>query len=134
MVYSEALAARIRTLLGGGDDVVEKKMFGGIAFMVDGNMACGVLGEDLMARIGPDKYDEALARPHARPMDFTGRPLRNMVYVAPAGTRTAPMLERWVDESVAFARSRPAKKRAKKPAVPRSRSARKNRDGRARRA
>jgi hypothetical protein len=87
-------------------------MFGGLAFMVSGGMACGVVGDELMARVGPRRYEEALRRPHARPMDFTGRPLRGMVYVGADGIRTAAALKKWIREVVAFAE-------APKPTSPR---------------
>jgi TfoX/Sxy family transcriptional regulator of competence genes len=105
MAYSEKLADRIRAALDGRDDVVEKRMFGGVAFMVAGSMACGIVGNDLMARVGADRYDEALARPHARLMEFTGRPLRGFVLVDARGIRTAATLQRWVGEAVGFATS-----------------------------
>ena len=100
MAYDEVLAERIRTALRGRDDVVEKKMFGGITFMVVGRMACGVVHDDLMVRVGRDGYDEAIAQPHARPMDFTGKPMQGMVYVAPAGVASDDDLRRWVDRAV----------------------------------
>jgi len=103
MAYDEALAERIRGVLRGRDDVQERKMFGGIAFMVAGRMACGVIRDDLMVKVGPEANDEALAQPHTRPMDFTGRPMRGMVYVAPAGVATDAELERWVERAVSFA-------------------------------
>ena len=103
MAYDEALADRIRGTLKGRDDVEERKMFGGIAFMVAGRMACGVIRDDLMVKVGPDANDEALAEPHTRPMDFTGRPMRGMVYVAPAGVATDADLERWVQRAASFA-------------------------------
>ena len=109
MAYDEELAERIRGALGGGDDVTERKMFGGIAFMVAGNMACGVIRDDLMVRVGPEAHDEALAQPHTRIMDFSNRPMRGMVYVAPDGLRTDTELARWVDAGARFARSLPAK-------------------------
>jgi TfoX/Sxy family transcriptional regulator of competence genes len=103
MAYDEALADRIRRMLATRDDVEERRMFGGIAFMVAGRMACGVIHDDLMVRVGPDGHDDALAQPHARPMDFTGRPMRGMVYVAPAGIATDEGLARWVDRAVTVA-------------------------------
>ena len=109
MAYDEHLAARIRTILTGVDAVTERKMFGGIAFMVGGNMACGVIRDDLMARVGADGHDEALAEPHARPMDFGVRPMRGMVSVAPEGVDADADLERWVRRCVAFATSLPPK-------------------------
>src|SRR5688572_6830242 len=113
MAYDEKLADRIRAALAGRDDVIEKKMFGGLAFMVADSMACGVVGSDLMARVGPDLYEAALSRPHARVMDFTGRPLKGLVLVGVAGIRTAAMLKKWIDEAVAFAVDSPKRKAAK---------------------
>ena len=81
MMYSEVLAARVRTSLAGQNGLEEKRMFGGLTFMVNGNMCCGVLNDYLVVRVGPDRFADALSRPHARPMDFTGRPLKGMVYV-----------------------------------------------------
>jgi TfoX/Sxy family transcriptional regulator of competence genes len=83
--------------------VVEKKMFGGLTFMVAGKMACGVVHDDLMVRVGPDGDEAALAEPHTRPMDFTGRPMRGMVYVDPAGLATDADLGHWVDRAVRVA-------------------------------
>jgi hypothetical protein len=102
MSYDEKLAARIRSQLSGRRDVVEKKMFGGLCFMVGGAMCCGLTKTDFMVRVGPAQYEEALAQPHARPMDFTGRPLKGMVYVAPQGLRTDAALGRWLQRGLAF--------------------------------
>lgn len=110
----ETLVDRVRHALDARDDVEEKRMFGGVCFMVAGKMACGVSGADLMVRVAPDGYDRALSRAHARPMDFTGRPLKNFLFVGPEGVRTSASLRKWVDESVAFATSlaaKPARKR-----------------------
>jgi hypothetical protein len=85
MAYDEKLAQRVRQALSGQDGIVEKKMFGGLAFMLHGNMSVGVEKDRLMVRVGPDRYDEALARPHARPMDFTGRPMKGFCVRAPGG-------------------------------------------------
>jgi TfoX/Sxy family transcriptional regulator of competence genes len=109
MAYDEALAERIRGALAGRDGLTERKMFGGIAFMLNGNMACGIVGDDLMVRVGADGHDDALAQPHARPMDFAGRPMRGMIYVAPAGIEADANLQRWVDRGAAFAGSLPPK-------------------------
>ena len=89
MPFDPGLAERIRDVMAERHDVVEKRMFGGIAFMVSGHMCCGVATEDLMVRVGPDRYAEALAHPHAREMDFTRKPLKGYVYVAPAGLEDA---------------------------------------------
>jgi TfoX/Sxy family transcriptional regulator of competence genes len=100
--YDEKLAARVRALLAKRDDVVEKKMFGGLCFMVGGAMCCGLTKTDFMVRVGAEQYDEALAQPHVRPMDFTGRPLKGMVYVSPEGLRTNAALARWVRRGLDF--------------------------------
>lgn len=103
MAYDEALAARVRRELDtAGEEVVERRMFGGLCFMVRGAMCCGVLRDELIVRVGPDRHDEALAQPHTRVFDFTGRPSRGMVYVEPAQTRTADDLARWVRMGLAF--------------------------------
>jgi TfoX/Sxy family transcriptional regulator of competence genes len=107
--YDETLAARIRVVLGDRTDVVEKKMFGGLCFMVGGAMCCGLTKSDFMVRVGADQYDDALAQPHARPMDFTGKPLAGMVYVAPEGLRTRSALAKWVGRGVSFVSSLPPK-------------------------
>jgi TfoX/Sxy family transcriptional regulator of competence genes len=102
MSYDEELAQRTRAILASRDDVIEKKMFGGLAFMVRGHMCVGIVDRELMVRIGPDAYETALADSHARPMDFTGKPLRGMVYVQAAGLRTAAGLRSWVDRGLRF--------------------------------
>ena len=109
MAYDEGLAQRVREALSGDAGVVEKRMFGGLAFMIRGNMCCGVVGEDLMVRVGPEAYEQALALPFARPMDFTGRPLTGFVYVGPDGCSEDGDLAGWVKRALAFARSLPAK-------------------------
>ena len=109
MAYDEVLAGRIRTILTDEETLTERKMFGGIAFMVAGNMACGVIRDDFMARVGPDGHDDALTRPHVRPMEVGSRPMRGMVSVGPAGTRSDADLAAWVRRCVAFARSLPPK-------------------------
>lgn len=109
MAYDEALAERIRQVLAEQDAVSERKMFGGIAFMVGGNMACGVIRDDLMVRVGPDAHDAAVAEPHVRPMDFGHRPMRGMVYVDPDGVRSPDDLARWVRAGALVAASLPRK-------------------------
>ncbi len=109
MAYDEGLAQRIREAFGGQPGVVEKKMFGGIAFMVQGNMSVGVIGDVLMVRVGPEGHNGALTRPHTRPMDFTGRPMKGFIYVDEAGIEADGDLQAWVDRGVAYARSLPAK-------------------------
>lgn len=112
MSYDETTAERVRRILSRRRDVVEKKMFGGLCFMVNGGMCCGLTSAAFMVRVGPDRYDEALAQPHARPMDFTGRPLAGMVYVDAKGYRTDAALAKWVQRGVDFVSARPTKKPA----------------------
>ena len=90
-------------------NVTEKKMFGGVAFMVAGNMCCGVNKDDLMLRVGADGHDAALRRPHARPMDFTGRPMKSMVFVDAAAVAGDADLRGWIDTALEFARTLPPK-------------------------
>ena len=110
MAYDEALATRVRDTIGERPDVTERKMFGGLAFMTGGNMACGVVGDELMVRVGPDAYDDALSRPHVRLMDFTGRPMRGMVMVGRDGIASDKWLREWVEAGLAFATSLPPKR------------------------
>ncbi len=109
MAYDEGLAQRIRDVLAGHPALVEKKMFGGVGFMLHGNMACGVNGDDLIVRVGPERYDQALMQPHARPFDFTGRPMKGWVMVGPEGYESDEDLESWVQQGVDFALSLPPK-------------------------
>jgi TfoX/Sxy family transcriptional regulator of competence genes len=109
MAYDELLAERIRAALAGRDNVTEQKMFGGIAFMVNGRMAVGVTGDELMVRVGAEAHDAAVARPYTRPMDFTGRPMRGFVSIDPAGVVDDADLARWVEEGAAFAAAQPPK-------------------------
>lgn len=109
MAYNEDLAARVRKALGRRKGVKEQKMFGGLAFMLRGHMCCGVLDDELMLRLGPDLAAKALNRAHTRPVDFTGRVMKSMIMVAPAGHKTDAALKTWVDEAAGFAASLPPK-------------------------
>ncbi|MGQ0537053.1 MAG: TfoX/Sxy family protein [Methanobacteriota archaeon] len=109
MAYDEVLAERVRAALHGRGEIDARKMFGGIAFMARGKMFAGIVGDDLMVRVGPERHEEALGRPHTRPMDFTRRPMRGYVFVARAGLRTKRQLAAWLDWG--FAASERAKKR-----------------------
>ncbi|TME59152.1 MAG: TfoX/Sxy family protein [Chloroflexi bacterium] len=109
MAYNEALANRLREALARERGVDEIKMMGGLCFMIDGHMALGIVGTELMIRVGPDGYEHALARMHAREMDFTGRSMRGFVFVEPAGIRTKRSLASWVALAAAFAKSLPPK-------------------------
>ena len=108
MAYDEQLAGRIRTVLADRADVREQRMFGGLTFMVGGNMCCGVHGNELIVRLDPDHEEDALARPHARPMDLTGRRMRGFITVHPDGVK-GNRLNQWVREAVARAESLPPK-------------------------
>ena len=110
MAFDEGLAELIRATLEGDPEISERKMFGGLAFMSSGNMCVGVIGDELMVRVGPDGYEPALAQAHAREMDFTGRPMRGMVYVEAAGIARDDDLDRWVQRGLDFARSLPPKR------------------------
>ncbi|MGH9368653.1 MAG: TfoX/Sxy family protein [Thermoanaerobaculia bacterium] len=105
----EKLVARVRRSLRRGAPAEERRMFGGVAFLLRGHMCCGVIGRDLMVRVGPEGYEEVLRKPHARPMDFTGRPLPGFVYVGPAGLRSAPALSAWIARGVGFVATLPRK-------------------------
>jgi TfoX/Sxy family transcriptional regulator of competence genes len=115
MAYDEKLAERIRTILANRPDVEERRMFGGVAFMVRGHMSAGVVGPTLMVRHGPQDADALLRKPHARPMDFTGRPMRGFLYVDPPGTKTAAALGTWIRRATAWAESQPPKALGKRP-------------------
>ena len=109
MAYSESLAARLREHFQGRSDIVEKKMFGGVAFMLNGHMCVGINEDMLMARVGPDRYEEALSRPHAGEMDFTGRSLKGFVYVGPEGIESDEALSGWISLCEAFISTLPPK-------------------------
>jgi hypothetical protein len=118
MAYDEELAERVRAALGSVPGVTEIKMFGGLCYTVGGNMAVGVTGQDLMVRLDPESADAALADPGARPMDFTGRPMRGFVFVGPEGFGTDRSMKEWVDRGVAFASSLPPKRPKSKKRSP----------------
>ena len=113
MAFDEALAHRLRRLFARLPDSSERRMFGGLCFLVSGRMCCGIVGRDLVVRVGAEGHDDALRRPHTRPMDFTGRPMRGFAYVSPAGCRTAQDLSAWVKRAVRYARSVPRRLRTK---------------------
>lgn len=117
MPYDEKLADRIRQAVGPRPDVTEKQMFGGVAFLLDGKMFVGIVKEDLMVRVGPERYEAALAEAHVRPMDFTGRPMNGYVFVGPGGAKTARAIKKWVDLGATFVATidGSSKKRRSKP-------------------
>ncbi len=109
MAYSESLADDIRVRLAGRSDLVEKKMFGGVAFMVSGNMAVGISGDELMVRVGKEGHDAAVALPGARTFDKGARPMKGWVSAAPEGFASEEDLDAWVARGVMFAESLPPK-------------------------
>jgi TfoX/Sxy family transcriptional regulator of competence genes len=111
MAFDEQLASRVRALLGDRGDVSERRMFGGLTFMVSRHMCCGVNNDELIVRLCPEDEEAALAMPHARPMDFTNRPMSGFVTIAPAGLSDRA-LDRLIAAAVAHAESLPPKPRA----------------------
>ena len=109
MAYSEALATRLREVLSQSKGIVEKKMFGGLCFLLDGKMVCGVLKDDLIAKIGRENHERIAAHEHVRPFDFTGKPMMGMIYVAPAGLKTKKELSKWVEMATAHVKTLPPK-------------------------
>lgn len=109
LVSNDQLAAKIR-LLTKRRGLGEKKMFGGLAFFVKGNMCFGIVKDDLMVRVGPDLYEKALSRPHARPMDFSGKPMKGFVFVSSEGWRDNRKLQGWLEDGMKYASSLPPKK------------------------
>jgi len=109
MAYNQDLAERISKLLSNRDDVVEKKMFGGIGYMVQGHMACGVHKQDLVLRVGPEKYGETISQPFTKPFDITGRPMKGWLMVKSEGCFDETRLLHLVNLGVTFALSLPPK-------------------------
>lgn len=110
MSIDDRLAERVRDALVGHRPVEEKPMFGGLAFMVRGNMACAVVGGDLVVRMDPDDLAEALERPGSRMVDASGHALNGMLFIGKEGTRTRPRLMRWIKDAVAFAATIPVRR------------------------
>jgi TfoX/Sxy family transcriptional regulator of competence genes len=116
--YDKTLADRISAVLGDEKRIIPKKMFGGVAFMRDGKMFCGIVKDELMVRCGPEHYEEALLRPGARPMDFTGRPMKGFLFVAPRAFKTDAALKRWVKlglDFIATIEAKPSRRRRMPP-------------------
>ncbi|MEX2260694.1 MAG: TfoX/Sxy family protein [Bryobacteraceae bacterium] len=109
MPYDERLAERVRSALSGWKGFEERRMFGGIAFLLNGNMCCGVTKDLLVLRLGPQGAELALRRKHTREMDFTGKPMKGMVYVQPEGVRTEAGLQGWLEQAMQFAQALPEK-------------------------
>jgi TfoX/Sxy family transcriptional regulator of competence genes len=109
MAYNESLAERIRVALTRKKGIKEKKMFGGVCFLLNGNMLVGVWKEFLIARLGPEQGGEALHEPHVRAFDITGKPMRNWVAVEPEGVEDDDQLEEWIQRAVKFVKTLPKK-------------------------
>jgi TfoX/Sxy family transcriptional regulator of competence genes len=109
MAYDMGLADRIRVVFGRLGSVSERQMFGGLCFLVNGNMCCGIVKSDLMLRLTPEMTAAALSEPHTRPMDFTGKAMKSMIYVDAVGIDSDASLERWVRSADQIARALPAK-------------------------
>ena len=109
MAFDERLAERVSTVLAEVPDVREQQMFGGVAFLVGGHMACGIVGDNLMLRLGEEGADAALEQPHARPMDFTGKPMSTMVFIEPAGIDSDQALAEWVNRALTYVQTLPPK-------------------------
>lgn len=108
MAYNQKLADRIRSQLD-GIPFVEKKMFGGVGFLIGGNMACGVNKDDLIVRVEPERHGTLLKKPHAKPFDLTGKPMKGWLVVEAQGCKTEKQLGAWVKEGVEFASTLPPK-------------------------
>jgi hypothetical protein len=111
MAYNPVLANRLRELLAAKRGITEREMFGGIAFLSRGYMFVGIVGDTLMARVGPAYYDKALARKHVRVMDFTGKPMQGYVFVDPPGLKTNSALQDWTLRCYDFVQTLPPKKK-----------------------
>jgi TfoX/Sxy family transcriptional regulator of competence genes len=109
MAFDERLAERIRSLLGRRKGFAEKKMFGGVGFLLNGNMCVGVHRSELIVRLAPEETDTVLKQPNTRRFDLTGRQMKGWILVEPAGLRTAAQLGKWVDVAAKFAGALPAK-------------------------
>jgi TfoX/Sxy family transcriptional regulator of competence genes len=120
MAYNELLAQRVRSILQDQSGFSEKQMFGGLCFLLNGNMCSGIVRDELMLRVGPEQHETAVADKHARPMDFTGRPMKGMIYVGADGIATEAALKRWIQMATHFTGALPAKK-PKKSSVQRKR-------------
>ena len=110
MAFDEGLAQRVREALGERPFVAERRMFGGLAFLLEGKMFVGISGSTLMARVGTERYQDALALPHVREMDFTGKPMKGYVYIDPAGLAEDRDLAAWVGWCAGYVAGLPAKR------------------------
>jgi TfoX/Sxy family transcriptional regulator of competence genes len=111
MAYDEGLAQRVREALGSRPFITERRMFGGLAFLLDGKMFVGISGSKLMARVGAERYQDALALPHVREMNFTGKAMKGYVYIDPPGLAEDNDLSAWVSWCASHVAALPAKVR-----------------------
>jgi TfoX/Sxy family transcriptional regulator of competence genes len=118
LAYDEGLAERIRRLLEDQRGITERRMFGGLAFLLRGNMALGIVNDQLMVRVGTETYAAALREPHARAMDFTGRPMKGFVFVSSEGLQSDSDLAQWVEQGIRYSTSLPAKEPSLKALPP----------------
>lgn len=109
MAYNQELAERMRAKLKSSRGVTEKKMFGGVGFLVNGNMACGVINDDLIVRLSEDEFAKALKRKHVRVFDFSGKPMTGWIYVSAEGYKLEKALAGWMEKGMALAKSLPKK-------------------------
>lgn len=109
MAFDQKLAERVRKQLGKRRDVIEKQMFGGLAFLLNGNLCCGVHGRELIVRIAPAETDQALSQRHTHIFDLPGRPMKGWILVRPAGLTTDVALAKWIQSGMQYAASLPAK-------------------------
>jgi TfoX/Sxy family transcriptional regulator of competence genes len=109
MAFSEALAERIRQRLSRRKNIVERKMFGGVGFLLNGNLLVGVWKDSLIVRLGFDNYDDALREPHVREFDITGRAMMGWVLIEPAGVESDDQLAGWIERALKFVKALPAK-------------------------
>ena len=109
MPFDQSIAQRVRDVLTDECPTTEKRMFGGLAFMTNGHMCCGIVGENLVVRVGAEAHEQCLSLPHARAMDFTGRSMKGFVYVAPEGYQTKKALRTWIKRGLSFVLQLPPK-------------------------
>jgi TfoX/Sxy family transcriptional regulator of competence genes len=114
VAYNEELAERVRAVLADRSDVEEKKMFGGLSFMVAGQLCCGVLKNDLIVRIEPAEFETLVAQPHVRPFDFSGRPMQGMVYMDNSGLADPEVLLTWLRRGTDYVAAHPAAAKRRK--------------------
>ena len=109
MAFDDKLAERIRKQLGKRRGLTEKKMFGGLAFLLNGNMCCGVHGQEMIVRLDPEQTEQALSERHTRIFDLSGRPMKGWLLVQPKGITTEAALAKWIQVGLEYASSLPAK-------------------------